>query len=262
MQLPEAHDPPRAARDRPRRARAADPRLPGPRPAAGADVVREGARASRPLEDLGAAAAGRAASSGSAGRWSTPPTCSAIPRACSRCSATALGVAVRRGDAGLAGRAAATPTASGRRTGTPASRRRPASRRTPRRRRPRSARPPGAAAGAVPALLRRAGAVPPPTLRRLTCCSSTTSATATWSSTSNGTLAHRDEAGVSPFDSVVQGGDAVWEGLRLLRRADLRARPSTWPGCAARRRRWRSRRSRPTSEIIEQIRAHAGRQRR
>jgi branched-chain amino acid aminotransferase len=30
-----------------------------------------------------------------------------------------------------------------------------------------------------------------------------------------GTLRHRDEAGVSPFDSVVQGGDAVWEGLRL-----------------------------------------------
>jgi len=31
----------------------------------------------------------------------------------------------------------------------------------------------------------------------------------------NGTLYHRDEAGISPFDSVVQGGDAVWEGLRL-----------------------------------------------
>ena len=30
-----------------------------------------------------------------------------------------------------------------------------------------------------------------------------------------GHLSHRDEAGVSPFDSVVQGGDAVWEGLRL-----------------------------------------------
>jgi branched-chain amino acid aminotransferase len=30
-----------------------------------------------------------------------------------------------------------------------------------------------------------------------------------------GKLAHRDAAGVSPFDSVVQGGDAVWEGLRL-----------------------------------------------
>jgi branched-chain amino acid aminotransferase len=30
-----------------------------------------------------------------------------------------------------------------------------------------------------------------------------------------GVLRHRDEAGVSPFDSVVQGGDAVWEGLRL-----------------------------------------------
>lgn len=31
----------------------------------------------------------------------------------------------------------------------------------------------------------------------------------------NGRLLHRNEAGVSPFDSVVQGGDAVWEGLRL-----------------------------------------------
>ncbi|MDE2678785.1 MAG: aminotransferase class IV [Gemmatimonadota bacterium] len=31
----------------------------------------------------------------------------------------------------------------------------------------------------------------------------------------NGRLVHRDKAGVSPFDSVVQGGDAVWEGLRL-----------------------------------------------
>jgi branched-chain amino acid aminotransferase len=31
----------------------------------------------------------------------------------------------------------------------------------------------------------------------------------------NGRLAHRDEAGISPFDSAVQGGDAVWEGLRV-----------------------------------------------
>ena len=31
----------------------------------------------------------------------------------------------------------------------------------------------------------------------------------------NGNLVHRDQAGVSPFDSAVQGGDAVWEGLRL-----------------------------------------------
>ncbi|MFL6527224.1 MAG: aminotransferase class IV [Chthoniobacterales bacterium] len=31
----------------------------------------------------------------------------------------------------------------------------------------------------------------------------------------NGRLVPRDEAGVSPFDSSVQGGDAVWEGLRL-----------------------------------------------
>jgi branched-chain amino acid aminotransferase len=33
----------------------------------------------------------------------------------------------------------------------------------------------------------------------------------------NGKLVHRDAAGVSPFDAVVQGGDAVWEGLRLYR---------------------------------------------
>jgi branched-chain amino acid aminotransferase len=31
----------------------------------------------------------------------------------------------------------------------------------------------------------------------------------------NGELIHRDRAGVSPFDSSVQNGDAVWEGLRL-----------------------------------------------
>jgi branched-chain amino acid aminotransferase len=30
-----------------------------------------------------------------------------------------------------------------------------------------------------------------------------------------GRLSHRDRAMISPFDSVVQGGDAVWEGLRL-----------------------------------------------
>jgi branched-chain amino acid aminotransferase len=33
----------------------------------------------------------------------------------------------------------------------------------------------------------------------------------------NGVLRHRDEPGISPFDSVVQGGDAVWEGLRVYR---------------------------------------------
>jgi branched-chain amino acid aminotransferase len=32
-----------------------------------------------------------------------------------------------------------------------------------------------------------------------------------------GELTHRDQARVSPFDSAVQGGDAVWEGLRLYR---------------------------------------------
>ena len=33
----------------------------------------------------------------------------------------------------------------------------------------------------------------------------------------NGRMVHRDQAGISPFDSAVQGGDAVWEGLRLYR---------------------------------------------
>ena len=32
-----------------------------------------------------------------------------------------------------------------------------------------------------------------------------------------GTLVPRDQAGISPFDSAVQGGDAVWEGLRVYR---------------------------------------------
>jgi len=31
----------------------------------------------------------------------------------------------------------------------------------------------------------------------------------------NGRLLPRDQAGISPFDSSVQGGDAVWEGLRV-----------------------------------------------
>ena len=31
----------------------------------------------------------------------------------------------------------------------------------------------------------------------------------------DGELVHRDQAGISPFDSAVQGGDAVWEGLRI-----------------------------------------------
>ena len=30
-----------------------------------------------------------------------------------------------------------------------------------------------------------------------------------------GRLTHRDQAAVNPFDSAVQGGDAVWEGLRV-----------------------------------------------
>ncbi len=37
-----------------------------------------------------------------------------------------------------------------------------------------------------------------------------------------GKLTHRDRAAVSPFDSAVQGGDAVWEGLRLYDRKIFR----------------------------------------
>src|SRR5260221_11832382 len=33
----------------------------------------------------------------------------------------------------------------------------------------------------------------------------------------NGDLVHRDKARIRPFDSAVQGGDAVWEGLRLYK---------------------------------------------
>jgi branched-chain amino acid aminotransferase len=38
----------------------------------------------------------------------------------------------------------------------------------------------------------------------------------------NGELLHRDHARISPFDSAVQGGDAVWEGLRLYQRRIFR----------------------------------------
>jgi branched-chain amino acid aminotransferase len=41
----------------------------------------------------------------------------------------------------------------------------------------------------------------------------------------DGELVPRDEAGVSPFDSVVQGGDAVWEGLRLYNGTIFRLQP-------------------------------------
>lgn len=40
----------------------------------------------------------------------------------------------------------------------------------------------------------------------------------------NGRLVHRNEAGISPFDSAVQGGDAVWEGLRLYQGRVFRLR--------------------------------------
>jgi branched-chain amino acid aminotransferase len=68
-----------------------------------------------------------------------------------------------------------------------------------------------------------------------------------------GKLSHRDQAGVSPFDSAVQGGDAVWEGPAALPRADLP--PGRAPGPAARLGPGaRVRAGPPAEEIIEQIR--------
>lgn len=69
----------------------------------------------------------------------------------------------------------------------------------------------------------------------------------------NGKLVHRDQAGISPFDSAVQGGDAVWEGLRLyhgkifrltehLERLQASARALAFPDIP------------PQSHIIEEIR--------
>ena len=40
----------------------------------------------------------------------------------------------------------------------------------------------------------------------------------------DGELVHRDQAGISPFDSSVQGGDAVWEGLRVYQGKIFRLR--------------------------------------
>ena len=60
-------------------------------------------------------------------------------------------------------------------------------------------------------------------------------------------LVHRDQAGISPFDSVVQGGDAVWEGLRLHRRPDLQAHRAPRPAAALGPGAWRSRRCRATT---------------
>jgi branched-chain amino acid aminotransferase len=69
----------------------------------------------------------------------------------------------------------------------------------------------------------------------------------------NGRLIHRDQAGINPFDSVVQGGDAVWEGLRLyngrifklhehLDRLDRSARALSFPEIP------------PREKIIDEIR--------
>ena len=55
--VPEAHDPPPAPGDGPRGDGVPDPRVPGPRPGAGADVVREGPRRADPGGPRAAAAA-------------------------------------------------------------------------------------------------------------------------------------------------------------------------------------------------------------
>ena len=157
--VPEAHDPPPAP-GVPARAAVGSltPRVPGPRPGAGADVVREGPRRA----DAGgprAAAAARAVrdvrrAGGRRRRRAARPARDA--RAAVRRARDRL----RRGDARLARRAAGHR----RRLGAALVRRRRGLDRLravlPRLGRP-AARPAGAAAGAVPSVLRGAGAVPP-----------------------------------------------------------------------------------------------------
>ena len=57
----------------------------------------------------------------------------------------------------------------------------------------------------------------------------------------NGVLVHRDQAGISPFDSAVQNGDAVWEGLRLYNGRIFKLTEHLGPAAAIRRRCWRMR---------------------
>ena len=174
--LPEAHDPPRAARGRPRRLRPLthaflirDPR----RLLASYAKVREPPT----VDDLGLQQQ-VPCTGGSADRWSTPTTCSAIPRAPSRALRRPRR-AVRPRDALVAGRAAG----HGRRVGAVLVRERRGLdrlRTVARRRRPRPPRAPRPAGRASAAPLRRAGRSGH---EELTCCRSSTSATATWSST-------------------------------------------------------------------------------
>ena len=172
---------------------------------------------SRPWRTSACPSRSRSSTARSAARWSTPRDVLRDPAGdAARALCAALGVPFDRGDAVLAGRAAARPTASGRSTGTPrveastgfAPVRRRATSRCPTTARAaaRRCRPYYDDAGRAPAARPE---------RRLPCCSSSTSATATCVVNVDGRLAHRDEAAVSPFDSAVQGGDAVWEGLRL-----------------------------------------------
>ena len=182
-------------------------------PRRAARLLRQGARPSRPWPTWASPRRWRS-SAGSAARWSTPPTCSRDPEGDAARALRGAGRALRRRRCcpGRPGRG--TATACGRRTGTPASRPRPASRPT--------------APPAVPscprtwprwpssaALLRAAVTDCTPAGGADRCCSSSTSATATWSSTSTAASPTATRPAVSPFDSAVQGGDAVWEGLRL-----------------------------------------------
>ena len=119
---------------------------------------------------------------------------------------------LRRRDAGLARR----PARHRRRLGAALVRRRRGlhrlRHRVPRQPRP-AARPPRAAARAVPPLLR--GPRPLPDQDALQMKQSYDPRNADLLVNVNGVLSRPDEARISPFDSVVQGGDGVWEGLRL-----------------------------------------------
>ncbi len=241
--VPEAHDPPPAAGHRPVRAGRAAARVPGARPGAGAHVLRQGAR--------GADAGGpRAAPAGRAVRAVRRPGRRRRRRAARPARRTlgllceALGHRVRRRDAVVAGR----PARHRRRVGATLVRRRRGLDRLravlPRQRRP-AAGPPAAAAGTVPALLRRAGGVPTAVPRRADAAELRRAQPRPDGVDQRRAPAPR-RGGGQPVRLRRAGRRRGVGGAAALRRPDLPARPSTSRGCGARRPRWRSRRSPPT----------------
>src|SRR6185503_7539386 len=215
--LPEAHGAPPPARGRPRVAGRADARLPDPRPARDAALAREGhARPERARHGLAPAA--RALSRGRA-----PPR---APAAGGRCARRAGG-SRRRAARAVRGARARVHARDARLGARPASHRRRVGQALVRRGRevdrlralaPARGRAPGPAARGARTMPRRlplARGAAPDRLDSASMLQSYDPRNADLLVNIDGALVHRDQARISPFDSAVQGGDAVWEGLRL-----------------------------------------------